>query len=438
MSTQATKRDVTFAVDDAEFHLGDYCPYLSCGERVNGGEAQRFCGQCGFVFNVCSRCRATNRLLASFCRGCSQVLESTSWPIESGLRSDTVNRGTIRSLGSIVPPFPVRLGATVDVSPIAADGLILIAQSDRRVSLLSEHTGEMIGHIPFTDQVVVTPALRAGTFFAAAGRRVYAFDLTEFIDQPSFQHVAPMWARDCEGDTVSQPLLIDEHAVYVVSRMGPEARLEAISQYDGQTLWAAPLKIDTQLTSAPVLLDGQLLIVKFSGDVVVVDCGTGQETQAFSLNRSVDPQVSPFVSGKRVILADPHGLVFELLLDQAGPLINGLYSNGSRVSAISASEQFIVLCHMAGVTLLSARGNFLWSSDTMESVSASAIIAGESVVAIDDSGNGLLFNTLKSNPTSRVKLLTDEVGPTPIMTTSNIIVVSSGGSVVAVNWTSID
>lgn len=434
MSTQATKKDIPLMADGPVFHLWDYCPYPSCGEPTNVEQSERFCGQCGFVFNVCPNCRATNRLLASFCRGCGQRLESTAWPMEAGLHSDWANRSSIRSLADLRSPFPVRLSAGVAGSPIAADGLLVIAQTDGRVSLWSEHTGEQIGFIPVTEQIIVTPALHHGTLFVAAGRRVFAFDLTEFIDQPSLQQVVPVWAHECAGKAVTQPLLVDEKAVYVLSHTGEGATLDAISQQHGQSLWPTPLQFQTDHTTTPVLVDGQVIVITLEGEVSVVQSATGQISQTFSLDRRIDPQVSPFVFENRIFLSDPHGYVFQVVLDRSGPLINGLCDHGSRISSLSANEQFIVLCHMAGVTLLSSRGNPLWSSDTMESVSASPIIAGESVFVIDDAGNGLLFETLKSNPIARVKLLSEEVGPSPLMTPSHIVVVSAEGMVAAIQW----
>lgn len=434
MSTQATKKDVHMTADGPVFHLWDYCPYLSCGEPTNVEQSERFCGQCGFPFNACPDCRATNRLLASFCRGCGQRLESTAWPMEAGLHSDWANRSSIRSLGEVRHPFPVRLGAGVAGSPIAADGLIVIAQTDARVSLWSEHTGEQIGFIPITEPIHVTPALNAGTLFVAAGCRVYAFDLTEFVDQPSLQQVIPVWAHDCVGKAVTQPLLVDENAVYVLSNAEDGAVLEAISLMDGQPLWAAPVQFQTHHTKTPVLVDGHVVVVTLEGEVSVVQSTTGQVTQSFSVERPIDSQVSPFVFENRIFLSDPHGYVFQVLLDRSGPLINGLYDHGSRLSGLSANEQFIVLCHMAGVTLLSSRGNLLWASDTVESVSASPIISGESVFVIDDAGNGLLFDTLKSNPIARVKLSSEEVGPSPLMTPSHIVVASAEGTVTAIGW----
>jgi hypothetical protein len=65
--------------------------------------------------------------------------------MEPGLRSNSIPRVSIRLLQEVHAPFPVRLGTGVQVTPIAADGLIVIAQSDGGVALLSEHTGERVG-----------------------------------------------------------------------------------------------------------------------------------------------------------------------------------------------------------------------------------------------------------------------------------------------------
>ena len=170
------------------------------------------------------------------------------------------------------------------------------------------------------------------------------------------------------------------------------------------------------------------------GRVWVADATTGEIVHSFSVNCRVDPQTNPFVVGDRVLFSDSGGQIIELALTPGGPLIKPLFDHRARVSSIAASPQFIALGHMSGLTLLSSRGNLLWTSDILESMSAIPIIAGDSVFALDDAGNGLLFDVLKSNPVVRVKLLSGEVGMSPLMTQSRVVVVGADGKVVALDW----
>ncbi|HXI24483.1 MAG TPA: PQQ-binding-like beta-propeller repeat protein [Pyrinomonadaceae bacterium] len=354
--------------------------------------------------------------------------------MEPGLASSSIQRSSINTLEEVQPPFPVHLGVGVQVSPIATDGLMVIAQSDRTVVLLSEHTGKRLGALTLPSAISVTPALRSGTLFVAGDDRLYAYDLANFLDQPSLQQLEPVWSYECENGSITRPLLIDEAAIYPFSRNSQQVVLHAVSQANGAQLWPVALVLDTNQIAPPLLVNNQLVLITSDGQVTIVETTTGEIKQKFLLNARVDLQATPFVVDNRVFLSDPSGQIIELVLDRAGPLINLLYHHRARVSSIAASRQFIALGHTSGLTLLSSRGNLQWTSDTLESISATPIIAGDSIFALDDSGNGLLFEALKSNPVVRVKLLSGEVGMSPLMTQSRIVVVGADGKVVALDW----
>jgi len=434
MSFPITRKDESILGNNPVFQLWAYCPYLPCGERVESDSESRFCGECGSAFNVCHNCSSTNRLLAGFCRGCGQGLQTEVWPMEPGLASSSIQRSSINTLEEVQPPFPVHLGVGVQVSPIATDGLMVIAQSDRTVVLLSEHTGKRLGALTLPSAISVTPALRSGTLFVAGDDRLYAYDLANFLDQPSLQQLEPVWSYECENGSITRPLLIDEAAIYPFSRNSQQVVLHAVSQANGAQLWPVALVLDTNQIAPPLLVNNQLVLITSDGQVTIVETTTGEIKQKFLLNARVDLQATPFVVDNRVFLSDPSGQIIELVLDRAGPLINLLYHHRARVSSIAASRQFIALGHTSGLTLLSSRGNLQWTSDTLESISATPIIAGDSIFALDDSGNGLLFEALKSNPVVRVKLLSGEVGMSPLMTQSRIVVVGADGKVVALDW----
>jgi outer membrane protein assembly factor BamB len=416
------------------FELWNYCPYLMCGERINIDSSIRFCNQCGNVFNVCSACRVTNRLLAIFCRGCGKKMETEAWPMQAGLRARQLRSDSINFIGEVQSPFPIHLGAEVSVQPIAADGITIISQRGGGVTILSELNGEKIGSLSFGDNITATPALRAGNLFIAAGKRIYSFDLGHVLDEAAVSQATPEWVFECAGGVIEQPLLIDETAIYSLASSGDYHILDAISQSSGQRLWPEPLHIESSLTAPPILVEDHIVLITSAGHVKLILVETGQVERAFPLNRQVDLQVSPFVLNHRVLLADQNGYLLEIILEKSGPVFNDLYNQNARISNISANEQFIALGHMAGLTLLSSRGNLQWSSDTIESISVPAIVSGETVFALDDAGNGLLFNALKSNPVARVKMLSGEISTAPLMTRSRIVAVSEDGKVAAIDW----
>lgn len=420
-------------VTSPALELSAYCPYLTCGERTLAREGFCICGRCGNAFNICPSCRSTNRLLAVICRGCGQRVPTQSWPMETGLWWNPVPRTSLTSLAPTGPHFPVNLGVGVQVSPIASDGLIVICQTDGVVVVVSEHTAYRLLEFSVGSQISVTPALQNGMLFVATASDLYAFDLATALDQPSLKQARPVWKFSCGAEIISQPLLVDRNCIYVLTRNSLQTVLYAISQEDGTEEWSTPNVFGLAQHGYLVMVQGELVLVS-QGVVNVIDAITGEITQTFTLNRHVDPEVAPFVVRNRVLLSDPLGCVFEIVLDPSGPLINPLHDVGSRISTISASNEYVALTHLAGVTLLSSRGAHLWTSQTIESVSTVPIIAAESLFVLDDGGNGLLFDMLKANPVQRVRLLPGEVGMSPLMTRSHIVVVGADGKVVAVEW----
>lgn len=414
--------------------LWNYCPYLACGERTNVGAAARFCGQCGAGFNVCSACLATNRLLAGFCRACGKGLDNEAWPMHPGLKAPRKMRATIGSLGEISAPFPLRLEGEVMVSPIAADGLLVVTHGQGSLTLLGEMSGQVLGSIFVNQAIAVTPALHAGTLFVAAGARLIGFDLSEFLDQPVKLSVQPLWDIVCEGEAIMQPLLVDQQAVYIFAASGEQGLLEAISQVSGRRLWAEALRLNSHQIAQPLFVAGFILLVTLDGEVSVVDAATGKLRHTLTLGWKLEPQVPPFALDDRALFVDVDGHVFEIAMEQNGPVVNHLYAHQARIASLAASNEFIALGHMAGLTLLDARGQLLWSNDSIESISGAPIVVGHSVFALDDTGNGLLFDVLRANPTLRRKLLAGWVGTPPLMTQAKIVAVSGDGKVTAIDW----
>lgn len=413
--------------------FSNYCPQLDCGERLDAGEGAQFCGACGRAFNACRACGATNRLLAQYCRGCGRGLDSVVWPLQAGLQSRTPQHGTISSIGAVKKPFPIRLGSDVLAPPVAADGLIVVATRDGRVVLLGETDGGRLGEINLEDTVAVAPALCGSVLFVAARRTLRAFDLAELLGQP--RQLDPLlWKADCGGDAISQPLLADDKAVYVVTQAGQKAMLEAFAQSDGRRLWPSPLHLDSSFITSPVLAGGELLFSTPTGQLILASPETGEVRASLALGRNIDLLAGSYVAGDRVVMADVDGRVFEIVVSGGGPKVNELYGHGARITALAANERLIALGHTAGLTLLDSRGQVKWSYDNLDAISVTPIVAGESIFAVDDAGNGLLFSERRSNPTARVKLFGGEINTPPLMTRKKLAACSAGGLVAVIDW----
>src|SRR5207253_948229 len=230
------------------------------------------------------------------------------------------------------------------------------------VVLLSELNCQQLGRLNVSGEIVVSPATKSGALFVASGRSVRAFDLIGFMDQPALEGAKPVWSFTCDGEAITQPLLVDENAIYILSSSAGLASLDAVSQTEGTRIWNEPRRFETNQLFPPMLVNDQLMVVTFAGDVSVLDPMTGEVRHSFKLKRRADSQVLPFVVNQRAVFADLEGFIFEIVIDRSGPLVNDLHDNRARISSLAASDQYIALGHLAGLTLLSAHGNLLWSS----------------------------------------------------------------------------
>jgi hypothetical protein len=414
------------------FEFSKYCPQPSCGEPLQTGP--RFCAQCGAGIINCHSCRSTNRLLALHCRACGEDLAAEVWPMHAGLKAGCLSFNTIHSIEDMRPPTPHRLSARLLAPLIAADGVIVASLNNGSIALLDEARQGEIGRLQVPEPIAVTPAIDRGFLYVAAGKHIFAFDLPRYLDQQSKLDFRPAWSFAAEGSSIFQPLLIDKRAAYLVSQDGGRAILDAISSDGSGRAWTEPVRLDTYRVTPPVLVRDQLLIATAEGEVSVIDPIEGRVLDRFSIGRRVDLQVTPFVTGNQLLLVDTDNNVLELQVTGGRPLTSVLYGHRARITSLAASNDYIAIGHMAGLTLLTSRGRPKWSNDSMEPILVAPIIAGDSVFAIDSSGTGLLFDALRSNPKARVRLLSGEINTPPILTRSKIMAANGSGEVVAIAW----
>ena len=418
------------------FEFSKYCPHLGCGEQleIDPAAPARFCVHCGSDITICSTCGATNRLLAVYCRGCGERTHSEVWPMQTGLRSNDIPLGPIHSINQVQSPFPRHLSSTVLAHSIAADGIIMVPLSDGAVTLVSEFSGKVIGQIPVYEKVSVTPALNEGFLFVAVTNKVYSFDLAYFLRHTTQSLPKPAWTYQADSETISDPLLIDDKAIYVASQKGSEMFLEAISQATGERIWPKSLRLGETNIIPPVLVSGHIIVINHLGGGIVVNSQDGAPVQTFSLKREADMHVAPFVTGNRVLVADTNGGLHEIAMTETGVIATLIYSHQARIVSLAADHEHIALGHTAGLMLLSSRGEHIWSNDSIEAISVQPILAGGSIFALDDSGVGLLFDVMRANPAARVKMLSGDVITPPLMTKSRIAVTSATGDLVAISW----
>lgn len=418
------------------FDFLSHCPHLSCGEavRADSSRCTRACEKCGSDLVICSSCGATNRPMTVYCRGCKQRNRFEVCPVHRGLQAVGASLNSIQMIDQIQAPFPKRFAGTVLASPLAVDGLLVLAFSDGRVLLISENRGSTVGQIVSSGKIAVTPALKDGFLFVAADSHLETYDLTRSLYHLAVPLLKPVWTAQAVGGTIISPLLVDDKSVYLVTREGEQILLEAVSRSDGGRAWAEPLSLGANRIVPPVLIKDILVLVTLDGEASVIDPARGAVSEAFKLQSMIDPEVSPYVVSDRMLLADCGGNLLEISCGRNGFVCNHLFGQRGRISSIAASESHIAVGHMAGLTLLNSRGHAMWSNNSLEPVSVSPIITGESIFAIDDSGLGLLFDVLRSNPVERVKVLSREVSLPPLITHSNIVAASADGELSLIVW----
>ncbi len=418
------------------FEFSKYCPHLDCGEPLDIDPAApaRFCVHCGSDITICSTCGATNRLLAVYCRGCGDHTHSEVWPMHAGLRANEIQLGPIQTVNQVQSPFPRHLGSSVLAHSIAADGIIMAPLSDGAITLISEFSGKVIGQIPVHEKISVTPALNEGFLFVAVGNSVHSFDLAYFLRHATQSLPKPAWTYQTAGSVITDPLLIDNKSIYVTSKNDSNLILEAVSQATGVRAWPQYLLLGETNIIPPVMVGNYIIVVNQAGGAIVIDSQDGTTVQTFLLQRDPDLHVAPFVTGNRVLVADTNGGLHEIALTETGAVGTLIYSHQARIVSLTANEEHIVLGHTAGLTLLTSRGEHVWSNDSIDSISVQPILAGSSIFALDDSGMGLLFDVMRANPAVRVKMLSGDVITPPLMTKSRIAVTSASGDLVAIGW----
>ncbi|HEX8853905.1 MAG TPA: PQQ-binding-like beta-propeller repeat protein, partial [Pyrinomonadaceae bacterium] len=312
--------------------------------------------------------------------------------------------------------------------------LVFVPQLDGHIAVLREDDATPLGSFHAGGRIEATPALSAGALFVSTGRALRAFDLYEYLDQPSKEETRPSWSREAEGEAVIQPLVADERAVYFVSRLGREATLEAASSADGSQAWPEPVRLHTHATHPPVLLKDALVVVAFDGHIYVVRRETGR-LESFSINYRISPQVYPCAVEDGLLLADPDGLVYELVIDHRGAHVNQLFDHGVSLTSIAAGGGLVALTHNSGLTLLTSNGSLRWRFDSFDSFSVQPLVAGRSIFALNDAGDGMLFDELNGNPQAKARMLAgSEIVTPPVLTEKRIVAVSGEGRAAFLAW----
>lgn len=408
------------------------CPQSHCGKPVVQGSAT--CPTCAQNYQICPACGSTNRLRVSYCRGCGKTLEEEGWPMHPGLRASAL--ATPRPVRALGEHHLINLGVAVVASPVASGETVLVPAHGGGVIALAVTDGKPAGRIDTPGPIEVTPAINSGFLFVAAGSKLVAFDL---LGAPSLaDDLKPCWTADTGDGNVMQPLVAGHRAVYFVTGGRGRGALHAVSQArDGQRLWTQPLAFDSELLP-PVMLGEHLVVISGRGELRVLDPADGRVVASGQAGGGrVDTTVLPFAVGDHVLFADTSGNVYKLTVE--GAVVSCVYlyglGNNARVSCIAASRDYIVLGHSAGVTLLDAYGNRRWQDTSSEAVTVPPILTGDTLFAVDDLGNAVLYDAAQGNPTEkRRRLFEGESSVAPLIAGDKLVAVNSEGKVAFIEW----
>jgi len=406
------------------------CPHPKCGEPL--GDARHFCAHCGGAFGLCANCLAANRLLAVHCRFCAQPMKTAVWPMEPGLIAKAEHATGAGEFATVQHAAPYV--AKVIASPIAADGLIVVAYLDGHVVVLSQHNLSPLFRFQIKESIAVTPALKDCVLYLAAGSRLYACDLAAAISDQKWKPNV-LWHFDCEGEIV-QPVLADDRNVYVVTKNDRQYQVEAfrLAVLDAepdqpQRVWK-PQTVGNSRTTPLMRVNRRLALVSFEGALVTLDANTGQMQSFPNPAGMPHPNVAPCVAGERIIFINADKQVCKLNPESSPPGVAFFEGSRDEIKALAANEKYIALGLSYGLVLLDDRGSRLWeNADTDQAITVAPVLTDQNIFALTSSGVVFKFNPVTGAALDKRKLFSGSVLTPPLLTQSMLAAVSAEGEV---------
>jgi outer membrane protein assembly factor BamB len=366
-----------------------------------------------------------------------------------GVAATSVQFGSIGAIGAIGIgnggglPEVVRLGGTVKAQLVAVDGLIVASLHEGNVRLLSEE-GEVLLSLSVggaDERIQVTPALVDGCLYIISGEHLLAYDIAPLLDGHGRITVRTEWETRIAGAVIRSPLVVSGGLIFVVGLDPTQALVKAFACSDGQPAWESMLDVSADSQVHLMVVDNLLVLMTSFGVVRVIQTEKWQLKYETKFEHGLNRNVDPYVFGKDIVFVDEGQNICKFTPGSNQPQPKKLYPIGhSTTTSLATSDEYIAIGHDAGLTLLTASGKVLWSNDTLESISVTPIIAGESIFAVGDEGHGYLFRKSNGNPIGRVSLggSVGKVQIPPVMTRTRIVIMSANGNFVSCRWEPFD
>lgn len=409
------------------------CPQRDCIQELDNSTSHVIsqCSTCKSFLTRCLECRSTNRLLAVYCRACGERLENSLRPMHLGISNFTDRQESIGRLGEFVIKS---LGGNVIAQMLAAEGVIIVAFTNGEINLLSEE-GDLIFSFKIEDRspnITLTPALIDGYLYILSGENLLAYDLASALENKDRTILRVEWKASIAKSIIHSPIVVDEKYVFVLDKSCGKATVKAFNRLDGQPAWEYPIDVDPG-SYVHLLISGQFLItITQSGFIQVIRNANGHPDYQTRHQRKLSLNVAPYVSRNEIVFIDEEQDIYKLLITHQ-PSVRKIYSIGQSPNCLALSDKYIAVGIDAGLILLRSDGTFLWSNSSLDTISVTPIIAGDSIFALGKANQGYLFGRSSDNIKSSNNFGTNvgEVIIPPVITRQHILIATKGGKLVS-------
>lgn len=255
--------------------------------------------------------------------------------------------------------------------PAVSDGTTaVVGEKDGLVSARDVASGRLLWQVTLSPPIVAAPAIADGLVLVAdSGKRLWALSLTDG---------SARWVRRFDDVLSATPVVADG----VVAVALEDGTVRGLSPDDGGEDWS--LALDGLVRTDPAA-DGEVLVVgNLDGGLVGVDLDDGEEQWKVQLGKGLD--LGPVISDGVVLAVDGDGVLVAYDLED-GDAVWQAPGSGFLTQAPAAGSGTVVAAMSTGE--LEGRdldtGELLWSRE-VGALGAAPAVVGDEVMAVGERG----------------------------------------------------
>lgn len=202
--------------------------------------------------------------------------------------------------GSEMWAKPFKTGDAVESTPTLDGGTLYVTSLDSKLYALNSSTGEELWSFETAAGVASQPVVSQATGLVYVGgfdSRLRAIDIQSHQERWSVEAKNWFWTTPLVANGVVYAGSFD-HKVY------------AVDAATGEAHWDDPFGAGAEVHSAPVLVDGRLIVISRQGDVYGIDPDDGSvsgDSLALNSDVLVDPLVVEGAEGPEVLVVTDGG-----------------------------------------------------------------------------------------------------------------------------------